>query len=129
MAGGFYETDRRFLRHTRYAAVVIAASVHAGDHEREMVHFVRKHLSQLQHLPAAFLSVTLSEAVAERRNATPEEHARFAADVQKMLDQFFRHTGWHPKHVKPVAGALQYSKYSTLVRFVMKRIAKSAGAE
>src|SRR5262245_31666514 len=113
----------------QYAAVVLAASVHAGDHEREMVNFVKKHLVQFEHLPAAFLSVTLSEAGAERRNAAPAERARFVADVRKMLDHFFRQTGWHPKHVKPVAGALQYSKYSTLVRFVMKRIAKSAGAE
>ena len=113
----------------RCAAVILAASVHAGAHEREMVNFVRQHIIPLEHLPAAFLSVTLSEAGAERRNATPEEHARFAADVQKMLDQFFHQTGWRPKHVQPVAGALQYRKYSTLVRFVMKRIAKSAGAE
>jgi len=30
--------------------------------------------------------------------------------------------------VKPIAGALQYSKYSIIVRFIMKRIARQAGA-
>ena len=34
----------------------------------------------------------------------------------------------HRQWVKPVAGALLYSKYNPLVRFVMKRIAKEAGA-
>ena len=38
-------------------------------------------------------------------NATAEEHARFVADVQGMLNWFFEDTGWHPRRVKPVAGA------------------------
>ena len=110
------------------AAVVLAASVHAGEHESEMVRFVKKHVVQLDQLPTAFLSVTLSEAGAERIDASAQEHARFEADVNKMLDHFFDQTGWHPKHVKPVAGALLYTKYNFIVRFIMKRIAKKAGA-
>jgi menaquinone-dependent protoporphyrinogen oxidase len=110
------------------AAVVLAASVHAGEHESEMVRFVKKHVVQLDHLPTAFLSVTLSEAGAERRDATTQEHARFETDVNNMLDHFFERTGWHPKHVKPVAGALLYTKYNFIVRFIMKRIARKAGA-
>jgi len=55
-----------------YSAVVLAASVHAGGYEREMVKFVNKHRAELEQLPTAFLSVTLSEAGAEmsglRRN-------------------------------------------------------------
>ena len=112
----------------KYAGVVLAASVHAGEHESEMVRFVRKHRAELERLPAAFLSVTLSEAGAEKKDASPEEQARFAADVRKMLDHFVEQTGWHPQRVKPIAGALQYSKYSIIVRFIMKRIARQAGA-
>jgi menaquinone-dependent protoporphyrinogen oxidase len=114
---------------SRYAAVILAASVHAGDHAAEMVKFVKQHRQELESLPSAFVSVTLSEAGAERPNASPEEHARFAADVQKVIDRFVEQTGWRPKCVKPVAGALQYSKYNILLRFVMKRIAREAGAE
>lgn len=113
----------------RYAAVILAASAHVGAHESEMVEFVKNHLAQLERLPAALLSVTLSEAGAERPAASPEEHARFAADVDWMLNRFFEQTGWHPQRVKPVAGALLYTKYNLLIRFVMKRIAKSVGAE
>jgi len=112
-----------------YSAVILGASVHAGQHEAEAVNFVKANLARLNSMPTAFLSVTLSEAGAERRNATLEEHVRFTADVQKMLDNFFQRTKWHPTHTKPVAGALQYSKYNVLVRFVMKRIARKAGAE
>src|SRR5215467_13612460 len=41
---------------------------------------------------------------------------------------FFDQTSWHPNRVKPVAGALLYTKYNFIVRFIMKRIAKKAGA-
>jgi menaquinone-dependent protoporphyrinogen oxidase len=112
-----------------YAAVVLAASVHAGKHEPEMRRFVKQHLAELDALPSAFLSVTLSEAGAERPTAKPEERARFVADVQKVLDEFSKETGWHPKHFKPVAGALLYTKYNFLVRFIMKRIARKAGGD
>lgn len=44
-----------------------------------------------------------------------------------MLHRSFEETGWHPTRVKPVAGALLYTKYGLLLRFVMKLIAKRAG--
>jgi menaquinone-dependent protoporphyrinogen oxidase len=110
-----------------YAAVVLAASVHAGQHEREMIELVKEHRESLQSVPNAFLSVTLSEAGAERKNATAEEHARFVADVRNMIDRFVTDTGWRPEHLVPVAGALRYTQYNFLVRLVMKRIARRAG--
>jgi menaquinone-dependent protoporphyrinogen oxidase len=116
------------IRLADYAAAILAASVHTGTHEPEMIRFVKQHRAELESTPAAFLSVTLSEAGAERPDASPEEHARFVADVEMMMDRFFRETGWHPKRVKPVAGALLYSKYNFLIRFVMRRIARKAGA-
>jgi menaquinone-dependent protoporphyrinogen oxidase len=110
-----------------YAGVILAASVHAGQHESEMVKFVKQHRGELEAMRTAFLSVTLSEAGAERPGTTPEEHARFAADVDQMIDRFFEETGWHPQRVKPVAGALLYTQYNVLIRFIMKRIARKAG--
>jgi menaquinone-dependent protoporphyrinogen oxidase len=112
----------------QYAAVILAASVHAGSHEREMLRFVKRYRSELDRIPTAFLSVTLSEAGVERPTATPEERARFAADVQTVLEHFFAAAGWHPWRMKPVAGALLYTKYNFLVRFVMRRIARKSGA-
>jgi menaquinone-dependent protoporphyrinogen oxidase len=111
-----------------FSSAILAASVHIGRHEPEMLEFVKQHRTELEAMPSAFLSVTLSEAGAERANATPEEHARFVADVQGMLDRFFKDTGWHPQRVKLVAGALLYTQYNFLIRFVMRRIARKAGA-
>jgi menaquinone-dependent protoporphyrinogen oxidase len=111
-----------------YAGAILAASVHSGNHEPEMVEFVKSHRSELQRIATAFLSVTLSEAGAERIEASPSEHAQFVQDVNQMLDRFFQQTKWHPTRVKPVAGALLYTRYNFLLRLVMKRIARKAGA-
>src|SRR5438309_1118835 len=48
-----------------FSFALLAASVHAGAHEPEMIQFVKKHRVQLERMPAAFISVTLSEAGAE----------------------------------------------------------------
>jgi menaquinone-dependent protoporphyrinogen oxidase len=111
-----------------YAAVVLSASVHLGRHEREMVGFVKAHREELERLPTAFLSVSLSEAGVEDATASLEMRSQSAIDVKKMIDDFCNATGFHPSRVWPVAGALMYTKYGALVRFVMRRIAKRAGA-
>jgi len=111
-----------------YSAVVLAASVHAGSHEPEMVEFVKKHCVDLDSRPNAFLSVTLSQVGAEDPRKSPEERARYAADVESVLAKFRNDTGWNPRQVKPVAGALLYSQYNFFLRFIMKRIARKSGA-
>ena len=111
-----------------YEAAVLAASVHNGKHEKEMVSFVKRFREELECMRAVFLSVSLSEAGVENSSASPEHRAQAAADVQHMMDAFLKETGWQPSKVRAVAGALSYTKYNFLIRFVMKRIAKSQGA-
>jgi menaquinone-dependent protoporphyrinogen oxidase len=113
---------------TRYSAACLAASVHLGRHEREMVAFAARHRDALVRLDAAFVSVTLSEAGAEDPARSAAERQRAAQDAQRMIDGFVKDTGWRPEHALAVAGALAYSKYNFLVRFLMKRIARKAGA-
>jgi menaquinone-dependent protoporphyrinogen oxidase len=111
-----------------YAAAVVTGSVHVGKHEKELATFVRDHRETLERMPAVFLSVSLSEAGAEDAHNTPEQREKAAADVQRMIHDFLVTTGWHPSKIRAAAGALTYSKYNFLVRFVMKRIAHSQGA-
>jgi len=111
-----------------YGWACVAASVHAGHHEPEMIAFVRAHRQALERLGAAFLSVTLSEAGAQDVRAPKNQRERSAADAQRMIDVFVQETGWRPDRVLPVAGALAYSQYNFIIRWVMKRIARKAGA-
>jgi menaquinone-dependent protoporphyrinogen oxidase len=120
--------SRTPIQHFRhYAGVILAASIHQGLHEAEMIAFVKRHRHDLATVPAAFLSISLSEAGVERQSAPPEEHARFTADVEGMLERFYKATNWRPRYVKAVAGALMYTQYNPLIRFIMKRISKGSG--
>lgn len=111
-----------------YRGAIVAASVHMQRHEREMVRFVKRHREALESMPAAFLSVSLSEAGADDPKATPEARAKAAADVDAMIRRFLDETGWHPSKIQAAAGALMYSRYNPLVRFMMKRIARRTGS-
>src|SRR6478672_4758618 len=61
---------------SRYTTACVAASVHVGHHEREMIAFVRQHRDELLRLGAAFISVTLSEAGAEDPTRTGTERSK-----------------------------------------------------
>ncbi len=112
-----------------YTGVILAAAVHFGKHESEMIQFVKSHRSELEAVPSAFLSVNLAEAAAERPGAAARQHAQFVATAEKNIDGFFAETGWHAQRVKPVAGALLYTQYNILMRFVMRRIAQRTGGD
>ncbi len=111
-----------------YATAILAASLHAGRYEREMVEFARDHRDALVSLRAAFVPVTLSEAGAEDTERAPDVRARFAEEVAATVRAFEAATLWQPSRVIPVAGALAYTKYNPVVRFLMKRVAKKVGA-
>jgi menaquinone-dependent protoporphyrinogen oxidase len=113
---------------TRYCAAIVSASLHFGRHEPEIVDFVKSHLGELQQIPTVFLSVSLSEQTVEDPESPPEERAEARATVKRTLENFLAQTGWRPMHVAAVAGALMYSKYNFVVRFIMKRLAKKTGA-
>ena len=94
-----------------------------------MVEFVKNHRLVLGRIRTAFLSVTLSEAGAEMPNNSPTEHRSFRAGCRTdALERFYVQTNWHPTVAKPVAGALRFTHYNFLVRMIMKRIARKAGA-
>lgn len=111
-----------------FSGAFVAASVHQGYHEKELVQFVKRHLAALSGIPSVFFSVSLSQAGAEDATASPEHRAKASGEVQKMIDVFLQETGWCPTIVKPVAGALMYTKYNFLIRFIMKRIARKERA-
>ena len=106
---------------SRYEAAVLVASVHIGAHEREIVRFVRKNHAFLEHVPTAFLSLSLSQAGAEDSTRSQAERERALHDTTMMIERFFKATGFRTRHVLAVAGALMYSRYNPFVRFLMKR--------
>jgi menaquinone-dependent protoporphyrinogen oxidase len=103
---------------TGYDAAILAASVHEGKHQSAMTHFVKDNMSWLNQLPGMFLSVSLAIAA---------EDPKSRAEAQDNLRRFLEETGWQPAHTRCVAGALLYTRYNFLKRFVMHLIAQRAG--
>jgi menaquinone-dependent protoporphyrinogen oxidase len=93
-----------------YDGVIVGASIHMGKHDKHAVEYVRNNRATLEHLPAAFFSVSLSA-----HGDLPE--------AESYVEQFEQATGWRPAHVALFSGALRYTQYNFLMRHVMKRIA------
>jgi menaquinone-dependent protoporphyrinogen oxidase len=110
-----------------YTLAFVIASVHTGHHEKEMIEFVKRSKEHLTSLHAPFLSLTLSQAGAELPSNTLVQRQTAHGDALRMISDFMRETGWQPSRILPLAGALRYSQYNFLVKFIMKRIARKAG--
>ena len=93
---------------------VVAASVHAGHHQHEIVEYAKEHHTLFSARSSAFVSVSLTAA-----DATDESRAA----TRKLIDDFLDDTGWVPDTTLPVAGALQYQEYDFVTRLVMRLIA------
>jgi menaquinone-dependent protoporphyrinogen oxidase len=103
-----------------YDGVIVAASLHARGYQRSVSRWVGAHHPALRERPSIFVSVCLSVLQKE-----PEVQRDLAAIVR----HFEAATGWHPRQVKHVAGALLYTRYGWLKRIVMRRISRKAGGE
>jgi menaquinone-dependent protoporphyrinogen oxidase len=112
---------------SKYSAAIVCASLHMGDYEHEVTRFVRRHLDELKKIPTVFLSVSLAEAGVEDSKAAPHRRAEAQEHVKRTIDDFLAETGWRPTHVAAVAGALMYSRYSFVTRFIMRHIAGRTG--
>lgn len=104
----------------RFQVVIIGGPIHAGGYPRSIVRFARVHRELLERIPSAFFSVGL--AVASRTSDG-------RAQTLELVEKFVKQTGWRPRHVELIAGALPYSKYNFLIRFIMRRIAAKEGGD
>jgi menaquinone-dependent protoporphyrinogen oxidase len=107
-------------RPEEYHAVLVAASVHAGGYQRAVFRWVRTHADALNPMPTGFLTVCL---------AVLEDNPRSQKDLAGIVQRFVVKTGWRPSLRKYVAGALLYTKYGWVKRFIMKRIATKTGGD
>ena len=101
-----------------YQGVIVAASVHARGYQRSVRQWVRRHAEALRGKPSAFLSVSLGVL---------QKDPDVQRDVEAIVSGFLRATRWQPAMVQNVAGAVLYTKYNLLKRWIMKRIVANAG--
>jgi menaquinone-dependent protoporphyrinogen oxidase len=102
-----------------YDAVIVGASVHAGRHQTGVRKFARKHRAALERVPSAFFSVSLAAA---------DSISKGSEEANGYIEQFVRQTGWRPGKVGRFAGALLYTRYGFVMRWLMKRITIAKGS-
>ena len=104
----------------RYAAAVLAGSLHEHLHQKSLQHFVQANAGWLNAIPTLFLSVSLEAAMPDAVDRRQAQH-----HLQCFLDA----TGLKPLRAEPVAGALRYTRYDWLRRTMVKLIARQMGAD
>ncbi|OAI42775.1 hypothetical protein AYO38_02955 [bacterium SCGC AG-212-C10] len=102
-----------------YGGVIIAGSVHVGHHHKDLAQYVRDHRDELEAIPNALVSVSLT---AVKHDPLHHEQA------MGVVSGFVSETGWHPDQVALIGGALAYTQYGFIKRQVLKHIAKKEGA-
>jgi menaquinone-dependent protoporphyrinogen oxidase len=102
----------------QFDAIIVGGSIIGGRHQRTVTRFVRENLAALNTTPSAFFSVSGAAA-------SPNETSR--ADAQRVIDEFLGQTGWYPRVTAAIAGAMTYTKYNPIVRWIVRRAAKPMG--
>ena len=107
-------------RPTDYAGIIVAASVHRGRYQRAVGRWINAHVAELRAKPTAFVSSCLGVL---------QHDPKVTAELDAIVHRFIDPLGWQPTIIKLVAGALPYTKYNPLVRWIMRRIAAKAGGD
>jgi menaquinone-dependent protoporphyrinogen oxidase len=114
------ERPSRELDLERFAAILVGSPVRSMGYLPPVVRFAREHRPTLNRVSSAFFSVSL--AVVSRTHDG-------RAQTLKLVDKLIEATGWRPSRIELIAGALPYSKYNFLLRWVMRRIAAKEGGD
>ena len=101
-----------------YDAVIIGGSIHMGRYPKYLKPFVQTYLNQLNSIPSAFFTVCM---------AINSQHVKERSEARTYGDNFVKQTGWQPVMVETFAGAVKYTQYNFVTRFIMKMISKREG--
>jgi menaquinone-dependent protoporphyrinogen oxidase len=98
-----------------FDAIIVGGSVHFGQYQREVINFVERHRRQLDLVPSAFFSVSLTSAA-----GTDAAVHQVDTYIQDLTDT----TKWEPALVGQFGGAAAYSQYGFVKRLMFHSFAK-----
>lgn len=96
-----------------HQGVIIGAPVHMGEYPGHIKQLVRRHRSDLQGMPSAFFSVSLTEA---------EEDEMQRQEIQQLINRFLGDVQWQPTVIASFAGAVPFSRYGFIKKLIMRSI-------
>lgn len=110
--------DRTGVQVDAYDVIILAASLHVGRFQGNLLPFAQAFQETLNAKPSAFISVSLSAA-----GENPDDWEGLEQCVARVQHE----TGWTPKAVHHAAGAIRYSQYDFFKRLALKHIAEKRG--
>lgn len=106
-----HATDANDLRIADYDGVILAASVHAGRFQPELVDFAKDHASALNAVKTLFLAVSLG--------AAGDDETEWNA-LRQYVETLADDTGWSAGKVEHVAGAFRFKEYDFFKYWAMR---------
>ena len=101
-----------------FDAAIVGGSIHMDNYPTYLREFVRHHRDWLNKVPSAFFTVCMA---IQSQNANEREEAK------NYGTRFIETTHWHPRLIDTFAGAVKYTQYNFITRFIMKMITKREG--
>lgn len=98
--------------------VVLAGPVRFGRHPRGLRRFARRNREALRDTESAFVSVS-GAAMSDAPEAREE--------ARGYAERFRERTGWSPDVTLCVGGALAYTRYDPVTRWIMRSISRKGG--
>lgn len=101
-----------------FDTVIIGGSIHMGKYPPYLNKFVVTHRDWLNSVPSAFFTVCMAVNSANEKSREEAKH---------YGDKFMTQTEWTPGLTQIFAGAVKYTQYNFVTRFIMKMISRKEG--
>lgn len=101
-----------------FDAAIVGGSIHIGNYPKQIPKFISKYRGWLNNVPGALFTVCM--AINSQQTKSREQAVGFG---DKLISQ----TGWRPVLTETFAGAVKYTQYGFITRFIMKNISKREG--
>ncbi len=104
----------------KFDAVIIGGSIHMGKYPAYLKKFVTTHLDRLNNIPSAFFTVCMG---------VNSQHEKSRQEAKRFGEDFVTQASWQPTLIDTFAGAVKYTQYNFVTRFIMKLISKREGGK
>jgi menaquinone-dependent protoporphyrinogen oxidase len=101
-----------------YDGVLVGASMIRQGYQKYIRAFVAASAAALNAHPSAFFAVSGSAG---------SSYANERAEAQRIANAFCAEMHWTPAIIESIAGAIMFTKYNFILRWVMKRISRKEG--
>ena len=101
-------------------AVLIGSAIRAGKYHKKVLGFVKKNIEWLRVKKTGLFVVCLTA------KSTDDQAQK---EIQKYMGEFQEITGLSPALSRAFGGALVYTRYNFVLRYIMKRINQKYGGD